>query len=95
MAIHITEGDFAENLLERRWFATMAAARAKQAECEVLLKVVAQARASWRDSRTELMNLEALRDALGEKMAELATERTALRELFSDGADLAKVWSVA
>ena len=87
MSIHITEGDFAENLLERRWFASMAAARAKQAECEALLEVVAIARASWRDSQAELMNLEALRDALGEKMAELATERTALRELFADSTE--------
>ena len=83
MSIQITGGDFAENLLERRWFAAMAAARAKQAECEALLEVVAIARASWRDSRAELSNLEALRDALGEKMAELVNERAALRELFT------------
>ena len=102
MSIHITAGDFAENLLERRWFASMAAARAKQAECRALLEVVEIARASWRDSRAELMNLEALRDALGEKMAELVSERAALRvgdaqmhrvrraalrELFADEAD--------
>ena len=67
--------------------ASMAAARAKQAECEALLEVVAIARASWRDSRAQLMNLEALRDALGEKMAELVSERAALRELFADEAD--------
>jgi hypothetical protein len=87
MSIHVTGGDSAENLLERRWFASMAAARAKQAECEALLEVVAIARASWRDSRAELMNLEALRDALGEKMAELATEREALRQLFEEGTE--------
>lgn len=87
MSIDITGGDFAENLLERRWFASMAAARAKKAECEALLEIVAIARASWRDSRAELMNLEALRDALGEKMAELAAERAALRELFVEEAD--------
>jgi hypothetical protein len=87
MSIEITGGDFAENMLERRWFASMAAARAKQAECQALLEVVAIARASWRDSRAELTNLEALRDALGEKMAELAAERAALRDLFADEAD--------
>jgi len=87
MSIHITEGDFAENLLERHWFASMAAARAKQAECEALLEVVAIARASWRDSRVQLMNLEALRDALGEKMAELITERAALSEMPTGDAD--------
>jgi hypothetical protein len=105
MSIHITEGDFAENLLERRWFASMAAARAKQAECRALLEVVEIARASLRDSRAELMNLEALRDALGEKMAEPVTEHAALRELFADEADAgnrgpeatnpSKVWSAA
>ena len=98
MSIQITGGDFAENLLERRWFAAMAAARAKQAECQALLEVVEIARATWRDSRVQLMNLEALRDALGEKMAELATERAALRELFSENADVetnSKVWSAA
>jgi hypothetical protein len=83
MSIHVTGGDFAENLLERRWFASMAAARAKQAECEALLEVVAIARASWRDSRAELSNLEALRDALGEQMSELVNERDTLRELFT------------
>jgi hypothetical protein len=51
------------------------------------------------------MNLEALRDALGEKMAELVTERAALRELFADEADAenrgpeamktTRVWSAA
>jgi hypothetical protein len=44
------------------------------------------------------MNLEALRDALGEKMAELVTERAALRELFAENADVGtttKVWSAA
>jgi len=98
MSIHVDDGDFAENLLERRWFASMAAARAKQAECEALLEVVAIARASWRDSRAELSNLETLRDALGEKMAELATERAALRELFAadpDPISSTKIWSAA
>ena len=98
MSIHGAEGDFAENLLERRWFATMAAARAKQAECEALLEVVAIARASWRDSRVQLMNLEALRDALGEKMAEVVSERAALRELFRHDSDVestSNVWSAA
>lgn len=96
--MHTAEGDFAENLLERRWFASMAAARAKQAECEALLEVVAIARASWRDSRAQLMNLEALRDALGEQMAESANERAALRELFNDNAVMEStptVWSAA
>ncbi len=87
MSTYAPEGDSAEHLLERRWFASMAAARAKQAECEALLEVVAIARASWRDSRAQLLNLEALRDALGEKMAELAAERSALRELFEESSE--------
>ena len=76
------EGDGAADLLERRWFASMAAARTKQAECEALLEVVAIAKASWRDSRTELVKLEALRDALAEKLAEETAERQAIRESY-------------
>ena len=73
------EEDAAAEFLERRWFASMAAARSKQAECEALLEVMAQAKASWHDSRAQLLRLEALRDALGEQLA----ERSTLREEFA------------
>jgi hypothetical protein len=72
------EGDAAADLLERRWFASMAAARAKQAECEALREVMTTAKASWSDSRAELLRIEALRDALADAVAGLAAERTAL-----------------
>ncbi len=83
MAGHRAEADVAANLLERRWFASMAAARAKQEECAALLEVMAMARVSWRDSRLELRKLEALRDALAEELAEEAAERRVLREQFA------------
>jgi hypothetical protein len=88
------EGDVAADLLERRWFASMAAARLKQAECEALLEVMSLAKASWHDSRAELTKLEALRDALAEEMAEEMAERRALRELFEQ-AHTEQVWSAA
>jgi hypothetical protein len=83
------EGDAAAELLERRWFASMAAARSKQAECEALLEVMSLAKASWHDSRAELVKLEALRDALGEEIA----ERRALREQFERHRE--RIWSAA
>jgi hypothetical protein len=81
------ENDAAANMLERRWFASMSAARAKQAECERLLEVMAMVKASWQDSRVELGKLEALRDSLADAVAELAAERQALRELFAPSAE--------
>jgi hypothetical protein len=87
------EGDSAAELLERRWFASMAAARSKQAECEALLEVMALAKASWHDSRAELLKLEALREALGEEMAEQMAERRALREQFERHPE--RIWSAA
>jgi len=65
-----TEGDAAENLLERRWFAANSAAGALRAECEVLREVIELAEASWRRSRARLARVEELREALGEELAE-------------------------
>lgn len=64
------EGDAAASLLERRWFASIAAVRAMQAECEVLREVMEMAEDAWRRARNELVKREALRDALGEHLAE-------------------------
>jgi len=64
------DGDTAEILLERRWFASIAAARAMQAECEVLREVVTLAEDSWRRACRQLERLEAMRDALGEELAD-------------------------
>ena len=46
--------DAAANLLERRWFSSIAAVRAMQAECEVLREVMELAEASWRRALTQL-----------------------------------------
>lgn len=63
--------DAAANLLERRWFCSIAAARAMQAECEVLREVMETAEAAWRRARSKLMELECLRDALGDQLTEI------------------------
>jgi hypothetical protein len=88
------EGDAAADLLERRWFASMAAARAKQAECEALLEVMALAKASWHESRAELMKLEALRDALAGDLTEELAVRQAIRRQFAEGCT-ERFWSAA
>jgi hypothetical protein len=88
------EGDAAADLLERRWFASMAAARAKQAECEALLEVMALAKASWHASRAELMKLEALRDALAGDLTEELAVRQAIRQQFTEGRT-ERFWSAA
>lgn len=62
--------DAAASLLERRWFASLAAVRTMQAECEVLREVMEMAESSWRHARSGLARLEALRDALGEQLAD-------------------------
>ncbi len=64
------DGDAAADLLERRWFASIAAARAKQAECEALREIMEHAEGAWWRARSELARLEALRDALGEELAQ-------------------------
>lgn len=63
------DGDAAAGLLERRWFASITAVRTMRAECEVLREVMEMAESSWRRARSELVRLEALRDALGEELA--------------------------
>jgi hypothetical protein len=64
------EGDAAASLWERRWFASITAVRATQAECEVLREVMEMAEEAWRRARSQLARLEAVRDALGEELAE-------------------------
>ncbi len=64
------DGDAAAALLERRWFASITAARAMQAECDLLREVMELAEDAWRRARGQLVRLEALRDALGEHLAD-------------------------
>jgi chromosome condensin MukBEF complex kleisin-like MukF subunit len=66
-----TDRDAAANLLERRWFSSIAAVRAMQAECEVLRDVMDTAEAAWQRARTQLARLECLRDTLGDQLAAL------------------------
>jgi len=66
-----TDPDAAANLLERRWFSSITAVRVAEAECEVLREVLELAESSWRRARTQLAELECLRDALGDELAAL------------------------
>jgi len=65
------EGDVAAERLERRWFAAFKAASDVRAECEELLDAMDQTEMAWNRARARLSELEALRDALGEELAEL------------------------
>jgi hypothetical protein len=66
-----TDPDAAANLLERRWFSSITAIRAAEAECEVLREVLELAESAWRRARTRLAELECLCDALGDELAAL------------------------
>lgn len=66
-----TVPDAAANLLERRWFSSISAVRVAEAECEVLREVLELADSAWRRARTQLAELECLRDALGDELAAL------------------------
>jgi hypothetical protein len=68
MGAHEAE-DRAASLLERRWFAAGRAAAAMGAECDALAQVRDMADDAWRDARSRLLHLEALRDALGEELS--------------------------
>jgi chromosome segregation ATPase len=65
------EGDVSAERLERRWFAAFKAASDVRAECEELLEAMEQTELAWNRARARLSELEALRDALGEELAEL------------------------
>jgi hypothetical protein len=63
------DAEAAMSLLERRWFAALAATRVMQTECETLREVVHLAEASWRRARAKLAVLERMRDELGDALA--------------------------
>ena len=65
------DGDAAAEMLERRWFAAFKAASCARAECEALIEAMITTEAAWADARDRLANLESMRDALGEELAEL------------------------
>jgi hypothetical protein len=66
-----TDRDAGANLLERRWFSAIAAARVAQADCEVQRGVMEFAETAWRRACMHLAELEAIRDSLGEELAAL------------------------
>jgi hypothetical protein len=69
MHTRFEEDDAADVLMERRWFAVNRAAGQLQDECNALAEVLQMAQDAWRGARSRLMELEALRDALGEELA--------------------------
>lgn len=71
MIDRFSDRDTAANLLERRWFSSIAAVRAAQAECETLREVLELAESAWRRARLQLAELENLRDALDDELAAL------------------------
>lgn len=74
------DGDGAAERLERRWFAAFKAASNVRAECEELLDAMERSEQAWNRARARLSELEALRDALGEELAELdAADAAVLR----------------
>ena len=62
------DGDAAADLLQRRWFAAFKAASGVRAECEALLEAIALTETAWRNARVRLVEIEALRDALGDEL---------------------------
>jgi chromosome segregation ATPase len=65
------DSDVAAERLERRWFAAFKAASDVRAECEGLLDAMEQSEKAWNRARARLSELEALRDALADELAEL------------------------
>jgi hypothetical protein len=65
------ESEAALEMLERRWFATFKAASAARAECEALLEALETTEAAWHRARVRLAELESLRDALGDQLADI------------------------
>lgn len=63
------DDDVAANLIERRWFAACAKVKTLQDECEVMREVMQQAATAYRGARTQLVQLEALRDVLAQRLA--------------------------
>jgi hypothetical protein len=57
---------------ERRWFALLAAIRALESECSMLLEASKLADLSWRRACMQRAQFEALRDELEEQLASAA-----------------------
>jgi hypothetical protein len=65
------DDDTVANLVERRYFAALAAVKAIQEECRILEDVMTLAEESWRRAHGRLAELERVRDALGQHLVDL------------------------
>jgi hypothetical protein len=75
MHTRFEEDDAVRALVERRWFALHRAAGRLQEECESLAEVLQATQDAWRDARSRLLEIEAIRDALGEELAHCDSPR--------------------
>jgi hypothetical protein len=80
MVVRYVDAEPATELLERRWFAALAAVRSLQAECDVLLGVLELSGDAWRRACAQLAQLEAVRDALGNHLAAMDDPRAVSRD---------------
>ena len=64
------DDDAAAHLIERRWFAASTKVKRLQDECEVIREVMEQAAMAYRGARTQLAELEALRDGLAQRLVQ-------------------------
>jgi hypothetical protein len=62
--------------IERRWFALDRAAGRLRHECDGIAELLQATQHAWRDARSRLSDLEALRDALGEELSRQDTCRS-------------------
>jgi hypothetical protein len=69
MHVRFDDDELADGLMERRWFAIDRAAGRLHSECEALAAVIEMAEDERRGVRSRLMELEAIRDALGREIA--------------------------
>jgi hypothetical protein len=69
MCTSFDEDGAARTVIERRWFALHRAAGRLQQECEGIAEVLQATHDAWRDARSRLSEIEALRDALGEELS--------------------------
>jgi len=60
--------DHDNELLQRRWFAALLATRRLEVECRQLLNALRHADQAWRRACGELVDFEALTDALEEQL---------------------------
>ena len=69
MKDRLGDAELSAELLERRWFAAMEAAKSLQDDCDTLLRVVERAENNWLRTCAQVALVESLRDALGERLA--------------------------